>query len=90
MRLREKLIQLIVVGKRPDLSTTLYADSGTSRATLASLEETRRPEFETGKNPFGRAHDIRIIGFILLLLFLFMLLASFLISEYGYALPYGV
>jgi len=66
-----------------DLSTTLFVDVNATRGGLKNLTDTRGPKFESGKKAFGAAHNLRVIGVILLIWALLVLLAIALMIGFG-------
>jgi len=70
--------------KKVDLSRTLFADIAETRSKLRALTHLGGPELEHGKKAFGAAHNMRVIGVILLLWALFTLMILTLIIQFGW------
>ena len=81
---RTRLLELLIVSRRPDVSKRLYADISTKPDRFASLEDTKSPEHHAGKNVYGIAHDLRVLTVVLLLFIIFMVIFLALVVKYGY------
>lgn len=70
--------------RKVDLSTSLFLDVNATRAELENLTDTRRPEFQSGKNPYGRGRSLRYIAVGAVIFALIVLACFALIIEYGW------
>jgi hypothetical protein len=62
----------------------LFVDLNATRGELKNLTDTRRPEFESGKNPYGRGRSLRYIALGTVIFVLIVLVCFALIIEYGW------
>jgi len=81
---RTRLLEFLIVSRRPDISKRLYFDINTKPDRFASLEDTKSPEHHAGKNVYGAAHDLRVLAVVLLLFIIFMVIFLALVIKYGY------
>ena len=81
-----QLARVVVVGKRPDISTRLYADASTAqhKEALGELGDTHGPEFESGRDPYGPMRNVRHAELVIVLIILYSVLFTFVVS---YAAP---
>jgi hypothetical protein len=67
------------VARRADVAATLFVDLAATRSRLAGLIDTRAPEFQSGKNPYGTARTLRFL-FILTIAFVLLVVALFALT----------
>jgi hypothetical protein len=63
--LLSRLLKLLVVSRRDDVSPRLYSDVAAARHKLGDLEDTGRPELDTGKNPYGPIQDLYLVAILI-------------------------
>ena len=73
--------------RKIDLSTRLFVNVFGRQSELRDLGDTRGPEFESRKDPYGRIHEVHHAELVTVLLGLYVLLFVFIVF-YAPALIY--
>jgi hypothetical protein len=85
-RWRTRLLELLIISRRPDVNTRLYTDISTHPDRFDSLEDAREKEsyIDIGKDARRPTHNLRVLAVILLLFAIFMVIFLALVVKYGY------